>query len=434
MNKSEHHQVSCASLLPLLAAGLYSAQSCAFDLRGFMLSGDERAGWLKYDYDNPDGLPTINEGHKDSRGIYVVSKLSIGMPLYKGFKAKITGAGATDFGLNKNDKQSRNLVFDSVKNDPFAILQELYVEYASKEHNVLFGRNEIVTPMIQADDYYMLANSFEVLKYINRSFQDTELHIGYFGQMAGVWDGGADGTRFRSMSDTSFVPQVNKDEANDTGVYYSAVDFNNGVHHAQLWNYYAKDLYNTIFSQYNYTNKNNYFSYDAGIQFINFNEIAKLKSSDTHIDYSIYSLKYDVALNNGLSFSSGISKYTNGDGQGSTLGAWGGYPYFANGMIFSFFEAGSLRNASVYKLQGAYGLSKIGIGTLSLALRYTWFDLDSKYSISSDNKLQDSMKVGGIRLSYRFYSGSYFTGTYEQHKIDHEPTVWAMRLIGGYKF
>ena len=435
MKKTVHRQASRTLLFfSLLTTGMYSGQSHAFDLNGFTVSGDERAGWVQYDYDNSDGLPTINRGHKDSRGFYVIPKLSIETPIYSGFRAKITGAGATDFGLNKNNKQSRNFVFDPKKNDPFAILQELYVEYANDQHNALVGRNEIFTPMIEADDYYMLANSFEVARYINSSFQDTELHVGYFGQMAGVWDSGDDGTEFHSMSDASFVPQINKDKADDTGVFYGAVDYNNGLHHGQLWNYYAKDLYNTVFAQYNYTSKNRYFSYDAGAQFINFNEVGDLKSSDTRIDYSIYSLKYDAALDNGFSVASGFSKFTDSDGQGSTLGAWGGYPYFANGMIFHFFEAGSLRNAEAYKLQGAYDFSKIGIDKLSLALRYTYFNLDSKYSISSDGSRQDFMKMGGIRLNYRFLSGGYFTGTYEQHKIEREPTVWALRLIGGYKF
>jgi len=434
MNVSKHHRVACTLLFSLLTAGLYSAQSRAFDFSGFTLSGDERAGWVEYDYDNSDGDPTINKGHKDSRGFYVMPKLSIETPVYKGFKGKITGAGATDFNLNENNKQTRNFVFDPVKNDSFAILQELYVEYASEEHNVLVGRNEIVTPMIEADDYYMLANSFEVARYINRSLQDTELHIGYFGKMAGVWDSGDDGTEFHSMSDASLVPQINKDEANDSGIFYGAVDFNNGLHRGQLWNYYAEDLYNTVFAQYNYTSKNKYLSYDAGAQFINFNEVGNLKRSDTHIDYSIYSLKYDAALDNGFSVASGFSKYSNGDGQSATLSAWGGYPFFANGMIFHFFESGSLRNAASYKLEGKYDFSKMGIDKLSLALRYTYYDLDSDYSTSSDGKGQDFMKMGGIRLRYNFLSGGYFAGTYEQHKTDHEPTVWALRLIGGYKF
>jgi len=434
MKHLRYRQAICKLLFTLLAAGLYSDPAHALDMSGFTLSGDQRVGYVEYEYDNPDGLPTINRGHKDSRGFYVIPKLSIETPTYRGFKAKVTGAGATDFGLNENDKQSRNFVFDPENNDPFSILQEMYVEYADKEHNVLVGRNEIVTPMIEADDYYMLANSFEVARYINSSFQDTELHIGYFGKMAGVWDSGDDGTEFNSMSDASFVPQINKDEADDAGVYYAAVDFNNGLHHAQLWNYYADDLYNTVFAQYNFTSKNRYFNYDAGAQYINFNEVGDLKSSDTRIDYSIYSLKYDAALENGFSVATGVAKYTDGDGQGSTLGAWGGYPYFANGMIFHFFEAGSLRDAASYKLQGAYDFSRMGIDKLSLALRYTYFDLESKYSISSDGRRQDFMKMGGIQLKYKFLSGGYFTGTYEQHKIDHEPTTWALRLIGGYKF
>lgn len=75
-----------------------------------------------------------------------------------------------------------------------------------------------------------------------------------------------------------------------------------------------------------------------------------------------------------------------------------------------------------------------GWESTSIALRYTYYDLESKYSISSDGRRQDFMKMGGIQLKYKFLSGGYFTGTYEQHKIDHEPTTWALRLIGGYKF
>ena len=127
MKDKVQRQANFTLLFSLLATGI-SCQSQAFDLSGFNLSGDQRAGWVEYDYDNPDGLPTINRGHKDSRGFYVMPKLSIETPVYNGFSAKITGAGATDFGLNENDKQSRNFVFDPVKNDPYAILQELYVE------------------------------------------------------------------------------------------------------------------------------------------------------------------------------------------------------------------------------------------------------------------------------------------------------------------
>ena len=103
-------------------------------------------------------------------------------------------------------------------------------------------------------------------------------------------------------------------------------------------------------------------------------------------------------------------------------------------MIFHFFEAGDLRNASSYKLQGAYDLSKVGMDKMSAAIRLTHYALDSNYSTSSNGLAQSSMDMIGAQLKYQFLSGGYFTGTFEQHKTDHEPTVWALRLIGGYKF
>ena len=408
--------------------------SLAYEFNGFTISGDERAGWVQYDYNNPKGKPDINKGHKDSHGFYVMPKLSIETPSYNNFRAKITGAAATDFGLNDHDKESSNFVFDPSDNESFAILQELYLEYENDQHYALIGRNEIFTPMIEHDDYYMLSNSFEVASYTYKSRYNTSLTAGYFHKMSGVWDSGDDGTEFNSMSDASFVPQINKDEADDSGVYYGAVDFNNGRHHAQLWEYYAKDLYNIVFSQYNYTNKNKSFNYDAGAQFINFADVGDLEDSSTKINYSIYSLKYDAGFNNGFSIATGAAKYTDGKGQGETLGAWGGYPYFANGMIFHFFESGSLQNAESYKLQGGYDFSNLGLDNLTLNTRFTYYDLDDKHSISSDWRPQSFMRLYGVQLKSQFLNTGYFAGTFEYHDTHHERRTWALRLIGGFKF
>ena len=406
----------------------------AIDIYGFTLSGDIRTGWVQYDYSNPRGKPDINKGHQDSRGFYLIPKLSLETPSCKNFRAKITGAFATDFGLNDHDRESRNFVFDAHDNESFAILQELYVEYENDRHKALIGRNEIYTPMIEADDYYMLANSFEVASYTYKSRYNTSLHVGYFYQMAGVWDSGDDGTEFNSMSDASFVPEINKDEANDSGVYYGAVDFNNDFHQFQLWEYYAEDLYNILFSQYNYTNKSTKFSYDAGAQFINFTDVGDLEDSSTRINYSIYSLKLDTTFNNGFSIDTGFSKYTDGNGHSYTLGAWGGYPYFANGMIFHYFESGTLRNAETYKVQVGYDFSKVGVENLGLFTRFTYYDLDGHTSFSSNGRPQSTMRMYGIRLKYQFLGTGYFTGTYEYHDLDDEKRTYAFRLIGGFTF
>ena len=419
--------------LSTMQAGLISP-AFAEDEDAVYVSGDVRAGWLNYDYSNPEGLPTINKGHKDSEGFYIVPKLSLNTKKYNGFSGKITIAGATDFGINDPDEASRLFVYDPTENKDFVILQELFVEFNSDQNHLLVGRNELITPMIDADDWYMLANSFGAAHYKNSSIDNTAIHAGYFYEMAGVWDSGANGTEFHSMSDASFVPKENKDAADDEGVWFAAADYDNDLHHAQFWNYYATDLYNTVFAQYNFKPKTGSVGHDFGAQFIDFSQIGALKSSDTEIDYNIFSLKYDAAFDNGWSLATGAAKYSDGDGQGSTLGAWGGYPYFANGMIFHFFEAGNLRDASSYKLQGAYDFSKSSKARTALSLRYTYYDLNPAYSISSNGQPQEDMKLIGVRLNQSYMKGGYFTGTFESHKLGQEPTVWALRLIGGYKF
>ena len=405
---------------------------------GWIFSGDLRTGYVLYDYGNPNGLAAISRGHKDSQGYYLVPKLSLTTPKWAGFSAKVSGAGATDFGINNPGKESRNFVFDSTDLESFLILQEAYLAFdsADNSHSALVGRNELYTPMIDTDDWYMLANSFEVATYTNRSVTDLILTTGYLHKMAGVWDSGANGTEFHSMSDASYVAAEDKERADNSGVFFAGAQFNNGTHNGQLWGYHAPDLYNILFAQYDFNQKNtDGFSYTFGVQFIGFKETGELADHDsTNIEYGIYSARFDGSFANGIGFATGVAKYSDGEGQGATLGAWGGYPYFANGMIFHFFEAGSLQNSASYKLQGSYDFSTIGLDTLNCAIRYTYFDLDPGYSKSSSGEAQNAMEMIGFSVSYEFLDGGYVSAKYERHETDGEPKTYALRLIGGFRF
>ena len=165
---------------------------------GWQVSGDIRAGWLEYDYKNDpkNSDSTINKGHTDSKGFYIAPKLSIMSPKEHKMKAKITVAGATDFGLNDELYESRNFVFDGSDRDSFMILQEAYLSYEDMRHKLLVGREELITPMIESDDYYMLANSFELAYYTNNSLEMITFNIGYLSRMSGVWDSAENGTEF----------------------------------------------------------------------------------------------------------------------------------------------------------------------------------------------------------------------------------------------
>ncbi len=403
---------------------------------GWMLTGDMRTGWLQYEYDNPPGAtndPDKNRGHTDSRGFYVIPKLSITSPEFGGFSGKMTGAGATDFGINDPEYESRNFVFDGTDLESYMILQELYVKYEQNGNKALVGREELITPMIDTDDWYMLGNSFELAYYQNTMLQDSTFNLGYFHKMAGVWDSGANGTEFHSMSDASFVTQQDKDNADDSGILFGSYEYSDDSHSLQLWEYYATDLYNMLFAQYDFKDQMDGFKYNLGAQFINWKEVGALADNEARanqIDYSLYSVRFDGAFDNGINFATGAAKYSDGEGQGETLGAWGGYPYFANGMIFHFFEAGTLQNAASYKTQLGYDI----MDGLGISGRYTFWDLDDSKSTTKTGEPQDSMSMYGVRLSYNGTGGTYFTGTYEYVDLDNEPGISSLRLIGGIKF
>jgi len=417
---------------------------------GWEVLGDIRAGWVQYDYQNkPTGIdangnitatdPNINKGHIDSKGLYVMPKISIISPRNNRIHAKVTLAGATDFGVNDEKYESRTFVFDPTIRKSFLVVQEGYLSYEDNNHKLLAGREELTTPMIDADDWYMLSNSFELAYYVNTALENIHFTAGYFNKMAGVWDSGTvlDKTQFHSMSEVSYIDEADKRTIGDKGLYFAAFEYDDAKNHQlQVWNYYGEDMYNTLFIQYDFTSSLGGFNYDIGAQLINFKEVGYLATdaAATDIDYSLYSARFDGDFSNGIDFATGISKYSDGVGQGATLGAFGGYPYFANGMIFHFFEAGSLQNAASYKAQIGYDFAKLGVENLWIGYRYTYFDLDASHSFNKNAEAQDAMALNGIRVSYGEEAGAYFTGTYEHVNLDHEPNTFSLRLIGGYKF
>ncbi len=405
-------------------------------MKGWKFSGDIRTGWVDYDYSNspnhPD--PDTNKGHLDSHGYYFIPKISLESPDFYGFSAKVTGVAVTDFGANRKKWETRTFAFGD-NMDPYALLQEAYVSYRYKGNEFVAGAREISTPMVDADDWYLLANTFQAAYYVNRMYDNFLAAAGYFYKMAGPWDSASDGANYRSMSDASFVTEADKENADNSGIYTGGFQYSDDTHNLQVWEYWAGDLYNTLFVQYDYTGRFSRVSYDAGAQFINFKELGDLSHNDySEIDYSIISFKLDGKFDFGMDISTGMSFYTNGPGTGETLGAWGGYPYFANGMIFHFFEAGSLRHTNSYKGQIGYDFSGLGIKGVWLGTRFTYFDLDSDYSKTASGDPQDYMSMVGVRLSYKNDLGFYFTGTFETVDLDNEPNVKALRLIGGFTF
>jgi len=403
---------------------------------GWSFNGDIRAGYVNYDYQNDN----------NSEGFYTTPRLSITTPEVAGFSAKVMGGFATDFGINNEDRQSKNFVFNAPDPKSFAILQEAYIKYSAQGHEAKIGREEIDTPMISHDNYYLaIPDSFEVAHYTNTMFDNMMFTAGYVHKMAGVWDSAAGsgsttegqdgGTDFYSMSEASFVSRADKTAADDEGAAYLGFVFDNKEHKAQVWGYTFMELYNVLFAQYNFSHKIDGFSYDLGLQYIDFQETGELESNNfSTIDHNIASVKFAGAFDNGVDFNLAAMKFSDGEGQGSTIAAFGGYPFFAMGNIVHWFNAGSFQNAANYQVDVGYDFSKVGVEGLHMDLKHVYTALDSDYSFASTGEGQDYQKTYDLAMNYSGDSGAYVTLQYQLAQIDHEEDITAFRLFGGYKF
>ena len=413
-------KVSMLSVVTI--SSLNASDELGFNLgNGWKASSEVRALYNNVDY---------TSGTNNYHGVYTSAKASILTPTYNGFSAKMTLGGVTDFGINTHNlNDGSNFVFDGTENKSFGILQELYISYKNDSHSLSIGRQEFSTPLIDADDYYIFANSFEVVNYTNTALENFAFHLGYSHKMSGVWDSGANGTEFHSMSDSSFVDARDKKNANDSGVFYGGIDFSKDSHSAKLWNYYAKDLYNIVLAEYAFSSKIDSLSYDVGVQITDYKEVGDLASHNfTDIDYTVFAAKFNAQLDNGLDFSTGITKFTNGKGQGATQGAWGGFAGYTGGFIFGIFEMGSLQDSVSAKAQVGFDLGKIGLNNTWIGYRYNYYNLDSKVSNG-----QESMQTNGIQIAY---DSSHYSlcATFENRALDNESDANAVRLLASYKF
>ncbi|HOI83336.1 MAG TPA: OprD family outer membrane porin [Campylobacterales bacterium] len=413
----------------LIALSMLCASTMYADISygGYDFFGEIRGGYVNYYYGNEI---------TDTTAFAAVGKVGVQTKKYDGLYARVMGAGVSDFGISDLNKQQKSNIFkreDDGSRSNFAILQELYVGYANGKNELKIGRNEFDSPMIGKDDYYMLANSFESISLSSKHFRDIDLNVGYLHKMAGVWDSRSDGSNFRSMSDASMTTAVNKGEADNSGIYYAGVSYRHGHHKLSIWDYYAKELYNTLYIQYDYTDRAGIFEYTAGVQAIDFREVGKLSKSQTNINTGVYAAQVDAKADNGLLLNASVTKFGVGDGEQYVLGAWGGYAYYTKGFIFHFHEQNSFRNALGYKLQAGYDFSKIGAGGLSLNLRYTNFLLDGKYSVYNTHA-QNYLRFYGAQIRYAFMRGGYLAATYEKGELEHVRDFNGFRLIGGYKF
>jgi hypothetical protein len=379
------------------------------------VSGDLRLAYLDYKYE--DGYAA------DSYAGLVSAKLSVESMEWKNLYVK--ASFTTVQGINHDkDKQEETYVFNP-DGESYTLLEEAYLGYKNSLLDIKIGRQEISIPYIKSNDYFVTPNSFEAITISSEVTKKTSIDAGHVTQMSGTLDASYDGSTFNSMSKQLALPSGAYDVVGDQAVSYLGGTYTRDAHKLQLWDFYAHEIFNTSMIQYDYKTK----AFNAGLQYSMKREVGKLKDSSAYkIHYDVYGAKVGGTIvdkwNLELAYT-GVSD----DDSTHIFGSWGGYCEFAS----AYFNT-SLIDANIYALTSAHDLASIAKGT-SLTLRYFYYDLNSKYTVTSDAPDgYDYMYAYAIEANYKYSKDFNFMFYFGDREMDGGNSAHFFTVISHYTF
>lgn len=418
------------SVLMIVTFGISAADET------FKFSGDLRTAYVNYNYDN-GYFPNSEAG-------VVSAKLSATTKKWNNLYAKLSLT--TVQGIDQDPtKQGMTYIFSEAWNgvyDSYSLLEESYIGYENNLVTLRLGRQEMDTPYINSDDYFVTPNSFEALTLKLTPLGGLVMNAGYVSKMSGTWDSSYDGANFHSMSRQAWVHY--SDGTKDTypvdavydivgnqGISYIGATFKNNEHKLQMWDYYVHEMFNNIMMQYDYTSK----YINAAIQYSTKREVGKLKDNPTYkIHYDVYGAKISGDIGEAWDLSMAYTGVSDNDSL-HFFGSWGGYPEFASGMIVSYFET-YLRDANIYALTSKHDLRTLLKG-LRLKLRYAYYDLNSDYTVNINKDApngDDYMNAYGAEALYSYGKNVTLKIIYAGRKLESNNQSGLFRTVLKYKF
>ncbi|MFA6188672.1 MAG: OprD family outer membrane porin [Sulfuricurvum sp.] len=366
-----------------------------------------------------------------------------------------------DTGLTKWDYKTKDgysqvaqgLLGDEMEN--YSTLGEAYASYHLSNTDLTYGRQEFKTPMTE-NAVTIIPNLFEGtvatikeipdvtitaahilrMQYGTRAATDQNL-IGdsAYGITAGaglglvspsIPAGSTTGTitnltsvygkeNFQEMGVATFGNAGTVNSMNTLGVTTLGIDYAKSGLKARVWDYYAHEMYNTIYGDVEYKMDAGIAKVTLGAQLLKQNdignfatsaggiELTKIRnvvpltsatpiyqtkiSSDGHIDAMLWGLqaKADVG-----SFSFMAAYNQNNDGH--IISAWGGDPAYTS-MIFARNEYRA--DTTAYKFGGEYDFSNLGVPGLKFSIHHAAYDTDVQKWTGTVNAVGGT--IGAVR-------------------------------------
>ena len=286
----------------------------------------------------------------------------------------------------ENDRTYPNKTVLGADGKGYSLLGEAYVQYKTDGTTFKFGRQKVNSPLIGADDARMIPTLFESAELTNTSIKGVKLNLahttgisrgsfanGYIGNLQGATAGytanrGTEGQGDFQDIGTNTVGKTTKG-ITSVGVTYTGVE---GLK-AQLWDYYAHNVSNTIYGDISYKMKTGSVTPFVAAQFIKQSAVGDklLKNADSGISTDgelegfYYGLKAGVSVSSFTTYLAYSKTSENSDAdlaagntaKNSIILMTGGYPVYTQGMVT---RHQTLAGVSSTKLAASYSFKKMG--------------------------------------------------------------------------
>jgi imipenem/basic amino acid-specific outer membrane pore len=465
--------VAMASLLETV--NVYAADTLSAMFLDGKISGQIRTFWVDREYQGTAG----NDTHRDGMAIgghlkYETAEyhgLSIGAAAYTS-NAIIINSPRDDY-MRAGTATRNDMSLLGSDNKDYVFLGEMYGQYKIGNTAFKAGRQKLETPLTGTDDARMVPNLFEAYLITNKDIADTTLVAGHLTKFAqGTFGRIYDHSLYRKHKATSTSMMLSAtsgysfvDSLDQTGDFtnmgeYATGQSTNGVSvfsatytgikglKAQVWDYYAHDMLNSIYGDINYSYAlNDLVKPYIGGQIIKQNSVEDEVAGEidsiygaakigTEIENFDLSLAYSQMGENDTADLQGAATQSLSKGIGqknSMITPWGGMPGYTQGMVTRhMFLAGTKAG----KVEGSYNFKNLGANVIAKAY-YTEFNMhkNSGYGLartaseSGFDVTYNSEFVKNLQLRVRgnfprdFFEGAAGTTGWSEY-----------RLIANYNF
>jgi len=285
---------------------------------------------------------------------------------------------------NVNNDDLINTTILGSDGNGYSILGEAYIQYKNGKTALTIGRQKIDSPLMAGDDYRMIRNLFNSVELSNTSIDGVKFNLGHTTQMAAgtfanAYAGGITAatagytsiaankgnTDFENFGDV----YVGENTAGITtlGVTYTGIK---GLK-AQLWDYYAHNISNTIYGDISYKMKMDSITPFVAAQFIKQTSVGDelMKntgiSADGKLDGMYYGLKAGLSVSGFTAYLAYSATSENSDSdlsdgntaKNSIMMIGGGYPVYTQGMVS---RQMTIAGVSATKAVLSYSFKKMG--------------------------------------------------------------------------